>query len=109
MRKEDIDAEYVAILAKLELTSEEREQAAEDMAGMLCYVEQLGELDTEGVEPLVQLFSVENVFREDEITNGDGSKDTLRNAPAIRDGGFKVPGTIGEQGEQTGEEKGREA
>lgn len=37
------------------------------------------------------VFPVNNVFREDVVTNGDGSKETLSNAPAQKDGGFKVP------------------
>lgn len=40
------------------------------------------------------VFPVNNVFREDVVTNGDGSKETLSNAPAQKDGGFKVPKTI---------------
>ena len=42
------------------------------------------------------VFPVNNVFREDVVTNGDGSKATLANAPSKKDGGFKVPKTIGE-------------
>ena len=40
------------------------------------------------------VFPVNNVFREDVVTNGDGSVDTLANAPVKKDGGFKVPKTI---------------
>lgn len=42
------------------------------------------------------MFPVNNVFREDVVTNGDGSKETLSNAPAQKDGGFEVPKTIGD-------------
>ena len=42
------------------------------------------------------VFPVNNVFREDVVTNGDGSKETLFNAPEQKDGGFKVPKTIGD-------------
>ena len=56
----------------------------------------LNELDTTGVEPMSHVFPVNNVFREDVVTNGDGSKETLSNAPAQKDGGFKVPKTIGD-------------
>ena len=61
---------------------------------MLDYIDQLNELDTTGVEPMSHVFPVQNVFREDEVTNGDGSEDTLANAPLMRDGGFEVPKTI---------------
>ena len=89
----DETIEYVGILAKLELNDEEKERAKKDMGDMLDYIDKLNELDTSGVEPMSHVFPVNNVFRED--TNGDGSKDTLANAPVMKDGGFKVPKTIG--------------
>lgn len=92
----DETMEYVGILAKLELSPEEAEAAKKDMAEMLDYIDKLNELDTTGVEPMSHVFPVQNVFRTDEITNGDGSADTLANAPVSKDGGFKVPKTIGE-------------
>lgn len=91
----DETIEYVGILAKLELSDEEKERAKRDMGEMLDYIDRLNELDTEGVEPMSHVFPVSNVFREDVVTNGDGSKETLSNAPECKDGGFKVPRTIG--------------
>ena len=97
----DETIEYVGILAKLELSGEEREQAKKDMGSMLDYINNLGELDklneldTTGVEPMSHVFPVTNVFREDVVTNGDGSEATLSNAPSMKDSGFKVPKTIG--------------
>ena len=90
----DETIEYVGILAKLELSDEEKEQAKKDMGEMLDYIDQLNELDTTGVEPMSHVFPVQNVFREDEVTNGDGSEETLANAPLMCDGGFEVPKTI---------------
>lgn len=92
----DETMEYVGILAKLELSPEEAEAAKRDMADMLDYIDQLNELDTTGIEPMSHVFPVNNVFREDVVQNGDGSKTTLKNAPVQKDGGFKVPKTIGE-------------
>lgn len=92
----DETMEYVGILAKLELSPEEMELAKKDMADMLEYIDLLNELDTTGVEPMSHVFPVNNVFREDTVTNGDGSAATLSNAPMMKDGGFKVPKTIGE-------------
>ena len=93
---DDETIEYVGILAKLALSEEEKEQAKKDMGAMLDYIDKLNELDTTGVEPMSHVFPVNNVFREDVVTNGDGSKETLSNAPAQKDGGFKVPKTIGD-------------
>lgn len=92
----DETIEYVGILAKLELSPEEAEAAKKDMGEMLDYIDQLNELDTTGIEPMSHVFPVQNVFREDIVTNGDGSEKTLANAPVKKDGGFKVPKTIGD-------------
>ncbi len=86
--------EYVSILAKLELSDEEKEQARRDMGNMLEYIDRLGELDTTGVEPMSHVFPVRNVFREDVVTNGDGSRETLQNAPEEKDNMFVVPRTF---------------
>lgn len=91
----DETIEYVGILAKLELSDEEKAQAKKDMGEMLDYIDRMNELDTTGVEPLLHVFPLNNVFREDEVTNGDGRADTLVNAPVMRDDGFEVPKTIG--------------
>lgn len=66
----DETIEYVGILAKLELDSEEKEQAKKDMGRMLDYIDKLNELDTDGIEPMSHIFPVDNVFREDEVMAG---------------------------------------
>ena len=73
--------EYVGILAKLELSGEEKEHAKADMEKMLDYIDTLNELDTTGIEPMSHVFPVQNVFREDVVTNGDEKEKTLANAP----------------------------
>ena len=91
----DETIEYVGILAKLELSGEEKENAKADMEKMLDYIDTLNELDTEGVIPMSHIFPVNNVFREDVARDVDGSADTLANAPLKKDNSFKVPKTIG--------------
>lgn len=90
----DETMEYVGILAKLELSEEEKQAAKRDMGRMLDYIDKLNELDTEGVEPMSHAFPVMNVFREDVVTNEDGSAETLRNAPEEKDTMFVVPRTF---------------
>lgn len=90
----DETIEYVGILAKLELNDEEKEQAKKDLAEMLDYIDELGELDTTGVEPMSHVFPVHNVFREDVVTNGDDSENILKNAPGEKDNMFLVPKTF---------------
>ena len=80
----DETIEYVGILAKLELSDEEKEQAKKDMANMLDYIDTLNELDTSGVEPM----------REDVVTNGDDREEILANAPEAKEGAFVVPKTF---------------
>ena len=90
----DETIEYVGILAKLELSEEEKEQAKKDMANMLDYIDTLNELDTSGVEPRSHVFPVNNVFREDVVTNEDDRDEILANAPEAKDGAFVVPKTF---------------
>lgn len=90
----DETIEYVGILSKLELSGEEKEQAKKDMGRMLDYIDKLGELDTTGVEPMSHVFPVQNVFREDVVTNGDMREQLLSNAPQEKDGMFMVPRTF---------------
>lgn len=86
--------EYVGILAKLELSEQEKQKAKSDMGRMLDYIDKLGELDTSGVEPMSHVFPVENVFREDVVTNTDTREELLKNAPQQKDGMFMVPRTF---------------
>lgn len=90
----DETIEYVGILAKLELSEEEKEQAKKDMGSMLDYIDKLNELDTSGVEPMSHVFPVHNVFREDEVTNEDFSPELSVNAPEWKDNALMVPKTV---------------
>ena len=90
----DETMEYVGILAKLELKDEEKESARQDMQKMLDYVDKLNELDTSKVAPMTHIFEMGNVFREDEVTNGDDRDAMLTNAPEVKEGQYKVPKTV---------------
>ena len=90
-----VERNNVCSLAKLSLTEEEKEKAKKDMQEMLDYVDKLDELDTSSVEPMSHIFGDQNVFREDEVTNGDNSEAMLANAPKAKEGQYQVPKTIG--------------
>ena len=90
----DETIEYVGILAKLELSGQEKEDAKADMEKMIDYIDTLNELDTEGVEPMSHVFPVQNVFREDVVANGDDRDNMLANAPEKKDGTYMVPKTF---------------
>ena len=61
--REQID--YVAHLARIELTEEERERFGSQLASVLAYVEKLNELDTSDVPPTAHVMGLTNVFRDD--------------------------------------------
>ena len=81
-------------MASRELKDEEKESARQDMQKMLDYVDKLNELDTSKVEPMTHIFEMGNVFREDEVTNGDDRDAMLTNAPEVKEGQYKVPKTV---------------
>lgn len=90
----DETIEYVGILAKLELSDEEKQQAKKDMSNMLEYVSKLNELDTDDAPAMSHAFPVSNVFREDVVTNTDDRDNLLSNAPEERNGCYNVPKTF---------------
>ena len=88
------DVEYVARLARIELTEEEKNTLTSQLNSILGHIEKLSELDTEGVEPTFHVFDVRNVFREDQVRPSLPTEEILKNAP-VRDGNFfKVPKII---------------
>lgn len=91
---DDETIEYVGILAKLELSQEEKEAAKKDMGRMLDYIDQLNELDTSGAEPMSHIFPIHNVFREDAVGEAGDREAVLKNAPERTDEAFVVPKTI---------------
>ena len=90
----DETIEYVGILAKLELSEAEKQQAKKDMGRMLEYIDKLKRLDTSKEEPMSHVFPAKNIFREDVVTNGDEREKMLRNAPSTKNAMFVVPRTF---------------
>lgn len=82
-------------LSKLSLTDEERVKAMDEMEKLINYVDKISELNTDGVEPLVNVLPISNVLREDEVVINDDAVDrTIANGPAIKDNMFVVPKTV---------------
>lgn len=86
--------EYIGILSKLDIADNEKERLALDLEEMLRFFDKMNELNTDEVEPLNYPVYNTNVFREDEILNGDIREDILKNAPNVTDGMFSVPKTF---------------
>lgn len=81
----------LARLSNLQLEQDEVAGLAKDISGILAYVEQLNELDTEGVEPTYQVTGLENVWRSDEVETGIVRDQLLVLAPESKDDQIKVP------------------
>lgn len=90
----DETIQYVAALAKIELSDEEKEKAKIDLSNILGYMSTMDELDTNEIEPMSHAYAMKNVFREDVVTNGDDRENLLKNAPMKKDGSFMVPKTV---------------
>ena len=88
---DSIDVAYVANLARIALTEEERATFQAQLAQVVEYVRKIGELDTTDIDPTAHAVAVRNVFREDEVRPGLDRQTALDNAPATIQGQFKVP------------------
>jgi aspartyl-tRNA(Asn)/glutamyl-tRNA(Gln) amidotransferase subunit C len=88
--------QHVAKLARLELTPEEETQFTEQLGAILGYVEQLSEVDVEGVVPTAHPLPLQNVLRQDRMQPSLTPEEVLQNAPAKEQGMFRVPQIIGE-------------
>lgn len=88
------DVEYVARLARLDLSSAEKALYAEQMDNILGYVEKLKELDTDGILPTSHAVPMENAFRPDQTNPALGAEKALANAPDKVAGFYRVPKVI---------------
>ncbi|MGX7348026.1 Asp-tRNA(Asn)/Glu-tRNA(Gln) amidotransferase subunit GatC [Aerococcus vaginalis] len=94
-----IDAEMykkIAALAKLEFSEEEVAENAGTLDNILAMVEQLNEVDTEGVDILRSGIQLKNVMREDEPEEGMSRDELMKNVPTEKDGFIHVPATFDE-------------
>jgi aspartyl-tRNA(Asn)/glutamyl-tRNA(Gln) amidotransferase subunit C len=88
------DVEYVAWLARLELSDEEKEKFTRQLGQVLEHAERVKSLDTEDVEPTSHVIKLKNVMREDEVKPCLSREEALSNAPRVEDGYFVVPRII---------------
>ena len=86
------DVARLATMSSLQLADDEMDALATDIERILGYVEQLNELDVEGVEPTYQVTDLQNVWREDAVDDyGVSKEDLLALAPAAEAHQIKVP------------------
>lgn len=84
----------IAHLARIAVAEEEVAGLQAELNAMLAFVEQLSEVDVEGVEPMTSVTPMELKRRDDEVTDGGIADDILRNAPAAENHFFLVPKVV---------------
>jgi aspartyl-tRNA(Asn)/glutamyl-tRNA(Gln) amidotransferase subunit C len=84
----------IARLARIRVAEEEVEHLKGELNAILAFVEQLGEVDVEGVEPMTSVTPMAMKKRVDEVTDGGDAAAVLKNAPATEDGYFLVPKVV---------------
>ncbi|MBN2557951.1 MAG: Asp-tRNA(Asn)/Glu-tRNA(Gln) amidotransferase subunit GatC [Clostridia bacterium] len=83
--------EYVAGLARLLLSADEKKMMSDQMGDILEYMDKLNSLDTRDILPMEHLERASNVFREDSVVKSFDRDKILANAPDKEEGAFKVP------------------
>lgn len=87
-------ARRVAHLARIEIAEADLDGMARELSRILAFMDQLAEVDVEGVEPMTSVTPMKLPWREDVVTEGNRREDILANAPETRDGYFVVPKVV---------------
>ncbi len=94
MSIDESTAAKVAKLARIKVEDEDLPALANEFNTILGFIEQLGEVDVDGVEPMVSVTPMRLKRRVDEVTDGDMPDRVLSNAPDSREGFFAVPKVV---------------
>jgi aspartyl-tRNA(Asn)/glutamyl-tRNA(Gln) amidotransferase subunit C len=84
----------VAKLARLSVAEDRLQPLAAELNGIMAWIEQLAEVDTDGVEPMASAVDLKLPMREDVVTEGGDPSKVLSNAPLARDNFFVVPKVV---------------
>lgn len=84
----------IARLARIAVPDDELEPLAGELSHILEWIEQLNEVDTDGVPPMTSVAAMKLAWREDRVTDGGRPEDILANAPERQDGYFVVPKVV---------------
>lgn len=91
----DIDtARKVAHLARIRVAEENLPRLAQELSGILTFMEQLNEVDVTGIEPMTSVTPMRLKRRADVVSDGDYQEKILKNAPDAREGFFAVPKVV---------------
>ena len=88
------EVEKIASLARLSLSEKELESRTNDMNNILNYMDSLNEINTDGVEELLNVHDMNNSLREDAYSNSISKKDVLKNSPSKNENYIEVPLTV---------------
>ena len=94
MAVDKAEVAHIAALARIRLDDAELEPLAAELSQILSWVEQLGEIDTDGVAPMTSVAAMRLPMREDVVTDGDCRDAILGNAPQTAKGFFAVPKVV---------------
>ena len=94
MALDKADVAHVAALARIRLTEAELEPLAVELSRIVGWVEQLGEVNTDGVPPMTSVAAMRLAMRDDMVTDGDCRDAILGNAPQTARGFFAVPKVV---------------
>lgn len=84
----------VAHLARIALPEDRLAPMAAEINGIMAWIDQLNEVDVEGVEPMTSVVAAKLPLREDVVTDGGDARKVLANAPKSEDGFFVVPKVV---------------
>ena len=84
----------IAKLARIDIDPEKRAALAAELSNIMGWIEQLNEVDTDGVPPMTSVGDMQLALRNDEVSDGDKVEDVLENAPEQQDGHFVVPKVV---------------
>jgi aspartyl-tRNA(Asn)/glutamyl-tRNA(Gln) amidotransferase subunit C len=87
-------AAKVAKLARIRVEADQLPKLAEQLSGILGFMEQLNEVNVDGIEPMVSVTPMRLVRRKDAVTDGNIQAHVLKNAPDAREGFFAVPKVV---------------
>ncbi len=89
-----LDVKKIARLSRLHVRDDNLQNLADDLNGILRWIEQLSEVDVEGVEPMTSAVDMAAPMRADQVSDGAMRDDVLQNAPKKDDGFFVVPRSV---------------
>ncbi len=94
MSETEDDVRKIARLSRIAVPEEQLGPLAKDLTGIMGWIEQLNEVDVEGVEPMTSVVAAKLPMREDVVTDGNIQEQVLANAPKSDEGFFVVPKAV---------------